>query len=54
MHIVCQIQGAEITEVLLFIEIRKGRDLHKSLELLLKRCEKVSYPKWVRLGHRRP
>jgi len=40
MHIICQIQESEITEILFLMEATKGRDLHKSLELLIKECEK--------------
>ena len=40
MHIKCQIQESEITEILLLMGATKGRDLHKSLKLFLKECEK--------------
>jgi hypothetical protein len=40
MHIRCQIQESEITEILFLMEATRGRDLHKSLKLLLKECEK--------------
>ena len=40
MHIKCQIQESEITEILFLMGATKGRDLHKSLKLFLKECEK--------------
>jgi hypothetical protein len=40
LHIICQIQESEITEILFLMEATKERDLHKSLKLLLKECEK--------------
>jgi len=40
MHNRCQIKECEITEILFLMEAWKGRDLHKSLKLLLKECEK--------------
>jgi hypothetical protein len=50
MHIVCQIQEVEITEILLLVEIKRGRVLHKSLELLLKKYEKDLLPKIDTIG----
>ncbi len=40
LHIICQIQETEITEILFLTEATRGRDLHKSLKLLIKGCEK--------------
>ena len=40
MHIKCQIQGSEITKKLFLMGAKRERDLHKSLKLLLKECEK--------------
>lgn len=40
MHIGCQIQESGITEKLFLMEATRERDLHKSLKLLLKECEK--------------
>ncbi len=40
MHIKCQIQESEITEILFLMGATRGRDLHKSLKLFLKECEK--------------
>lgn len=40
VHSKCQIQESEITKILFLMEITRGRDLHKSLKLLLKECEK--------------
>jgi hypothetical protein len=44
MHIRCQIQESEITEILFLMEATRERDLHKSLKLLLKECEKGLWP----------
>jgi len=40
VHIKCQIQWSEITEILFLMEATRERDLHKSLKLLLKEWEK--------------
>ncbi len=49
MHIKCQIQGSEITKILFLMETTRGRDLHKSLKLLLKEREK-GLPLFIDLG----
>jgi hypothetical protein len=40
LHIKCQTQGSEITKKLFLMGATRERDLHKSLKLLLKECEK--------------